>query len=318
MRVEKRYPTSTHQHISIRPEGVADGANSDQDSVPALGTMRRRGRMGGMSRATSMPNVMLAANGLSKSPSPPATMVFPKLEVPISSDSLLPTATSAPLGMPRSLSSGCLLSAANGAPFPIPTTPINAPPAPPLSGNPNSFLSAQAVMAAPSTVPAGVGPPTAVWHAQMGLTPRRKGKGGRQPANDPRLDPTVDPKKARRIVANRISAAKSKLKQKSEIEVLKAQLSEMTAQRDTLQQQTDAMQRHCQGLEDHNKQLQSTVQILQEMQQVQEAMTKKLQAELASLRGDKAPREQDSDHTTGSDSTHHRAELGERRAAMEP
>lgn len=229
-----------------------DGANSDQDSVPALATTRRR-RAGGMSRAISMPNVMLAG----KPPSP--TLPLPKIEGPITSESLLPTATSAPLGMPRSLSSGCLLSAANGAPFPIPTTPINAPPAPPLTGN--GFLTAQAVMAAPSTVPAGVGPPTAVWHAQMGLTPRRKGKGGRQPANDPRLDPTVDPKKARRIVANRISAAKSKLKQKSEIEVLRAQLSEVTGQRDALQQQVDAVQRHCQGLEDHNKQLQNTVQV---------------------------------------------------------
>lgn len=95
----------------------------------------------------------------------------------------------------------------------------------------------------------------------MGLTPRRKGKGGRQPANDPRLDPNVDPKKARRIVANRISAAKSKLKQKSEIEVLKAQLVEMTAQRDALRQQADSLQLHCQQLEDTNAQLQNTVQV---------------------------------------------------------
>lgn len=59
-------------------------------------------------------------------------------------------------------------------------------------------------------------------------------------------------------------------------------------------------------------------QILQEMQQVQDAMTKKLQSELASLRGDKAGGSaQDSDHTTGSDSTHHRVD-GARQAAMEP
>jgi hypothetical protein len=42
----------------------------------------------------------------------------------------------------------------------------------------------------------------------------RRGKGGRQPASDPRLDPKIDPKKARRILANRQSAARSKLKQK--------------------------------------------------------------------------------------------------------
>lgn len=55
----------------------------------------------------------------------------------------------------------------------------------------------------------------------MYLTPaeKRKGKGGRQPASDPRLDPSVDPKKARRILANRLSAARSKLKQRSQLDV---------------------------------------------------------------------------------------------------
>jgi hypothetical protein len=31
----------------------------------------------------------------------------------------------------------------------------------------------------------------------------RKGKGGRQPAADPRLEPGMDPKRAKRILANR-------------------------------------------------------------------------------------------------------------------
>jgi hypothetical protein len=31
----------------------------------------------------------------------------------------------------------------------------------------------------------------------------RRGKGGRQPASDPRDDPDMDPKKAKRILANR-------------------------------------------------------------------------------------------------------------------
>ena len=48
---------------------------------------------------------------------------------------------------------------------------------------------------------------------------KRKGKGGRQPAMDPRLDPNVDPKKAKLILANRLSAARSKMKQKSHVEV---------------------------------------------------------------------------------------------------
>ncbi len=53
------------------------------------------------------------------------------------------------------------------------------------------------------------------------LTPphKRKGKGGRQPAADPRLDPNIDPKRARRILANRLSAARSKMKQKSHVDV---------------------------------------------------------------------------------------------------
>lgn len=58
------------------------------------------------------------------------------------------------------------------------------------------------------------------------LTPayRRKGKGGRQPAGDPRLIPGMCPRKARRILANRLSAAKSKQKQKNQVEVGAPQL----------------------------------------------------------------------------------------------
>ena len=48
-----------------------------------------------------------------------------------------------------------------------------------------------------------------------------RGKGGRTPASDPRLDPSIDPKKAKRILANRISAARSKIRQKVVMETLK-------------------------------------------------------------------------------------------------
>ena len=60
----------------------------------------------------------------------------------------------------------------------------------------------------------------ALLHMQY-LTPAhlRKGKGGRQPALDPRLDPSIEPRKAKRILANRLSAARSKMKQKSEVQV---------------------------------------------------------------------------------------------------
>lgn len=50
-----------------------------------------------------------------------------------------------------------------------------------------------------------------------GSPPKRKGKGGRQRAPAP--DASVDPKRARRIMANRASAAKSKEKQKRKVEV---------------------------------------------------------------------------------------------------
>ncbi len=36
-----------------------------------------------------------------------------------------------------------------------------------------------------------------------------------QPAPDPRLDPSIPPKKANRILANRLAAAKSKLKRQA-------------------------------------------------------------------------------------------------------
>jgi hypothetical protein len=51
----------------------------------------------------------------------------------------------------------------------------------------------------------------------------RRGKGGRQPGIDPHLDPNVDPRRAKRILANRQSAARSKLKQKVMAETLRVQ-----------------------------------------------------------------------------------------------
>eukprot|EP00890_Picochlorum_soloecismus_P001185 jgi/Picsp_1/2067/NSC_05532-R1_hypothetical protein CHLNCDRAFT_137216 [Chlorella variabilis] len=65
-------------------------------------------------------------------------------------------------------------------------------------------------------------------HSQFLTAPHlRKGKGGRQPAQDPRMDPNIDPKKARRILANRLSAAKSKMKQKSAIDSVKQKIQNL-------------------------------------------------------------------------------------------
>ena len=48
---------------------------------------------------------------------------------------------------------------------------------------------------------------------------KKRGKGGRQPASDPRLDPNIDDRRAKRILANRLSAARSKMKQKNQMDV---------------------------------------------------------------------------------------------------
>ena len=55
--------------------------------------------------------------------------------------------------------------------------------------------------------------------------------GGRQPASDPRLDPAIDPKRAKRILANRLSAARSKLKQKSHLEALRRKVDALAYHR---------------------------------------------------------------------------------------
>ena len=57
--------------------------------------------------------------------------------------------------------------------------------------------------------------------------PRRKGKGGRQRAPAP--DASVDPKRAKRIMANRASAAKSKQKQKEKVQVKALSHSRMSS-----------------------------------------------------------------------------------------
>jgi hypothetical protein len=46
-------------------------------------------------------------------------------------------------------------------------------------------------------------------------------QGGRQPAGDPRLDPDIDPKRAKRILSNRLSAARSKMKAKIMMETMR-------------------------------------------------------------------------------------------------
>lgn len=90
----------------------------------------------------------------------------------------------------------------------------------------------------------------------------RRGKGGRQPAADPRLDPAVDPKRAKRILANRNSAAKSKLKQKLVMEGLKTKHQVLLCQQQVVARQVAEMKRHLANLERENAQLEEQVQQL--------------------------------------------------------
>lgn len=85
---------------------------------------------------------------------------------------------------------------------------------------------------------------------------KKKGKGGRQPAKDPRLDPNICPRKAKRIVANRQSAARSKQKQKQHLESVQLQ-------HDTLTIQTLLCTREKEKLEKENSNLSKDVSVLE-------------------------------------------------------
>jgi len=83
-------------------------------------------------------------------------------------------------------------------------------------------------------------------HSQFLTAPHlRKGKGGRQPAQDPRMDPNIDPKKARRILANRLSAAKSKMKQKSAVESVKQKIQHLEEKKKKLLDQIAQLKEAC-------------------------------------------------------------------------
>ncbi|GIL53862.1 hypothetical protein Vafri_9378 [Volvox africanus] len=82
---------------------------------------------------------------------------------------------------------------------------------------------------------------------------QRKGKGGRAPAEDPRLDPSIDPRKARRILANRISAARSKLKQKLILEGLKARYQQLLSSKNEYSRELAELKRSCKELEARNR-----------------------------------------------------------------
>jgi hypothetical protein len=91
-------------------------------------------------------------------------------------------------------------------------------------------------------------------HSQYLTAPHlRKGKGGRQPAQDPRMDPNIDPKKAKRILANRLSAAKSKMKQKTALEVLRHKVQTLEIRKSELLKELQALKELCEAEEEKRK-----------------------------------------------------------------
>jgi len=77
-------------------------------------------------------------------------------------------------------------------------------------------------------------------------------KGSRKNAPDPRLDPNIDPRRAKRIVANRESAARSKAKQKQHLENLKSMHRSLYMQKTMIQQELDAIQADSKRVEEEN------------------------------------------------------------------
>ena len=90
---------------------------------------------------------------------------------------------------------------------------------------------------------------------------RKKGKGGRQPAQDPRLDPDIDPKRAKRILANRQSAARSKLKQKVLMDGLRSRQNVLAVQREAVTQELCHLSHKCRELEQDNHLIRCRVQV---------------------------------------------------------
>lgn len=102
---------------------------------------------------------------------------------------------------------------------------------------------------------------------------RKKGKGGRQPAVNPFLDPNVDPKKAKRIVANRESAARSKLRQKLFVESLKTKLESLGKQKTQLMQELTRLEASVEAVEADNAVLESRVKTLKNQNQAHSGST---------------------------------------------
>ena len=86
--------------------------------------------------------------------------------------------------------------------------------------------------------------------------PTQKRRTGKRPtAKDPRLDPSIDPKKAKRILANRKSAARSKNKQKESLEQLKQSHNYLLHMKDSLKSEMGTLVNDSTRLQKENNDL---------------------------------------------------------------
>lgn len=93
---------------------------------------------------------------------------------------------------------------------------------------------------------------------------KKRGKGGRQPAADPRLDPNIDERKAKRILANRLSAARSKMKQKNQMDVLSGIIDQLEHHNKELHEDVSELMEVCEGIEFTNRAMVRDCHILEE------------------------------------------------------
>lgn len=93
---------------------------------------------------------------------------------------------------------------------------------------------------------------------------KKRGKGGRQPASDPRLDPNIDERRAKRILANRLSAARSKMKQKNQMDVLSGMIKQLEAHKKDLTSDAAEMMEVCETLEFENRRMSRESSVLEE------------------------------------------------------
>lgn len=88
---------------------------------------------------------------------------------------------------------------------------------------------------------------------------RRRGKGGRQPAINPFLDPAVDPKRAKRVLANRLSAARSKARQRSLLQNLLETYEQLCQKKEMSEEHKQKLMLMCSELEQANQQFEKAI-----------------------------------------------------------